>query len=85
MLRLYKTLGIEHQRSCVDSPQQNGVVERKHRHLLEMARSLFFQSNVPINFLGECLQTVVHLINKMLLLVLKGKSPYEMLYGDNQA
>lgn len=34
-LSFYKELDIENQTSCIDTPQQNGVVERKHRHLLE--------------------------------------------------
>ena len=48
MKTLYLTKGIHHQRSSPDSPQQNGVVERKHRHLLNTARGLTFQSNIPL-------------------------------------
>ncbi|XP_074265482.1 uncharacterized protein LOC141587916 [Silene latifolia] len=42
--------GIVHQRSIVGRPQQNGRVEKKHRHLLDTARALQLQSKVPIKF-----------------------------------
>lgn len=41
-LSFFAAQGIIHQTSCVDRPQQNGRVERKHRNLLEMARALRF-------------------------------------------
>ena len=40
---------ILHQTSCVDTPQ-NGVAERKNRHLLETAQTLLFQMHVPKHF-----------------------------------
>lgn len=44
------SLGIVHQTSCVYTPQQNGKVERKHRHLLNAARALRFHAKLPIHF-----------------------------------
>lgn len=50
----YLDKGIIHQSSCVSTPQQNGVAERKHRHLLNIARALLFQANLPKKNLGRC-------------------------------
>jgi len=49
-LSFYAKKGILHQKSCVDTPQQNGVVERKHKHLLEVARALLIQAHLPSKF-----------------------------------
>jgi IS30 family transposase len=43
-------LGIIFQTSCTWTHQQNGRVERKHRHILNVARALRFQGNLPISF-----------------------------------
>ena len=84
-LKFFAETGIRHETSCIHTPQQNGVVERKHKHLLEVSRALMFQSSMPIRFWGECVLTATHLINRMPTKVLKGQTPFEVLFGQPPA
>ena len=51
------------------TPQQNGLAERKNRHLLKVAQSLLFTS-IPKRFWGEAVLTTTYLINRMLSRIL---------------
>ncbi|RDX96169.1 hypothetical protein CR513_21208, partial [Mucuna pruriens] len=46
--KFLKDNGVVHELTCVNTPQQNEIAERKNRHLLEVARVLLFQM-----FIGE--------------------------------
>ena len=42
--------GLIHQTTCPDTPQQNGVAERKNRTLLEITTTIMLESHVPVHF-----------------------------------
>ena len=71
--------GILHQTSCPYTPQQNGVAERKNRHLMEVARSMMFQTNVPKRFWSDAVISACYLINRIPTRVLEDQSPFEVL------
>ncbi len=74
-----KQKGILHQTTCINTPEQNGVSERKNRHILEVTRSLLFQSNVPKRFWSDAMLTAVYLINRLPSTILNYKIPLEIL------
>lgn len=80
MLHYYNNNGIVHQTSMVNTPQQNERVERKHRHILEVARALWFQASLPIEFWGEYVLIATNLINRTLTATVQNKTPYDFLF-----
>jgi hypothetical protein len=75
--------GIISQRSCPYTHQQNGVAERKNRHLLDVVRTLLLESYVPSKFWVDALSTAVYLINRLPSQVLNFDSPYYRLYHQH--
>ena len=59
----YFMKGILHQKSCVATPQQNGRVERRHQHILNLARALMFQSMLPKMYWSYAVLHEVYLLN----------------------
>ncbi|XP_043725671.1 uncharacterized protein LOC122672240 [Telopea speciosissima] len=59
------SLGIIHQTSCFGTPQQNGVAERKNRHLLEVTRALLFSGQLPKSYWSDAVLTSCYLINRL--------------------
>ena len=56
---------IRQQLTCPNTPQQNGVVERKNKHLAEVCRSMLHSKNVPGRFWAESMRTTAHIINRL--------------------
>ena len=73
--------GIVHQISCPYTPQQNGLVERKHRHLIETTITLLSQASMPSSYWSYAVLTAVHLINFLPTSVLAFLSPWQKLYS----
>ena len=69
--------GITHRVSCLHTHQQNGVVERKHRHVEEIGLALLYHAKVPLQYWDDVFQTTCYLIDRLPTSILKNQSPFE--------
>lgn len=75
----FKDKGIIHQRTCIETPQQNDVAKRKHRHILNVSRAIMFQSNLTKLFWNFGISHAVYLINRQSSPITNSQPPYELL------
>ncbi|GJV07137.1 retrovirus-related pol polyprotein from transposon TNT 1-94 [Tanacetum coccineum] len=76
-----KANGITHNFSAPRTPQSNGVVERKNRTLQEMCRTMLNEQSLPQKFWCNAIDTSTYILNRILIRVILGKTPYELLRG----
>jgi transposase InsO family protein len=75
--------GIKHEFSSPYMPQQNGVVERKNRTLLDMARTMLDEYMTSDRFWAEAINTACYAINRLYLHRILKKTSYELLTGKS--
>ncbi|GJY38953.1 retrovirus-related pol polyprotein from transposon TNT 1-94 [Tanacetum coccineum] len=75
----FKEEGIEHQTSTPRTPEQNGVVERRNRTLVEAARTMLSASKLPLSFWGEAVATACYTQNWSIIISTHGKMAYHII------
>jgi transposase InsO family protein len=74
--------GIKHEFYVPYTPQQNGVVVRKNRTLIELARTMLDEYKTLDNYWAEAVNTACHAINLLYLHKIYKKTSYELLVGN---
>nr|GFB01816.1 retrovirus-related Pol polyprotein from transposon TNT 1-94 [Tanacetum cinerariifolium] len=77
----FDNVGISHQMSSVRTPQQNGVVERRNRTLVEAARTMLIFSHAPLFLWAEAIASACFTQNRSIIHRHFNKMPYELING----
>ena len=77
----YEEKGITHNFSAPQTPQQNGVAERKNRTLVEAARAMLAEYSLPKYFWAEAVNTACYVLNRVNVRSKLNKTPYEIIKG----
>nr|GEW61631.1 copia protein [Tanacetum cinerariifolium] len=80
-MRVESFNGIEHQTSVAQTPEQNGVVERRNRTLVEAARTMLSTAKVSLYFWAEAIATTCFTQNRSLVIPRHEKTPYHIING----
>jgi histone deacetylase 1/2 len=78
----FEKIGITHHVSCPHAHQQNGAVERKHRHIVEVGLALSAHASMPLKFWDEAFIAATYLINRTPSKVLNYSTPLERLFDQ---
>ncbi|GJZ74895.1 retrovirus-related pol polyprotein from transposon TNT 1-94 [Tanacetum coccineum] len=81
LTEFYESVGITHNTSVPRNPQQNGVVERLNRTLMEVARTMLIFAKAPMFLWAEAVATACYTLNRSLIYTLHRKTYYELLKG----
>nr|GEX53269.1 hypothetical protein [Tanacetum cinerariifolium] len=73
-------VGISHEISVAHSPQQNGVVERRNRTLIEAAHTMLIYARAPLFLWAESVATTCFTQNCSIIRLRHGKTSYELLH-----
>ncbi|GJX15208.1 retrovirus-related pol polyprotein from transposon TNT 1-94 [Tanacetum coccineum] len=76
----YERVGIFHQKTVLRTPQQNGVVERRNRTLVEAVRTMLIFSKAPMFLWAEAVATACYTQNQSLIHTHHCKTPYEPVH-----
>lgn len=76
-------LGIIHRLICPHTHHQNGVVERKHRHIVDLGLTLLSHASLPLKFWDHAFLTAVYLLNCLPTMSLNHNIPYTVLFNQN--
>nr|GFB15616.1 retrovirus-related Pol polyprotein from transposon TNT 1-94 [Tanacetum cinerariifolium] len=77
----YEEVGISHETSVARSPQQNRVVERRNRTLIEAVRIMLIYAQAPLFLWAEAVATACFTQNRSIIRLRHGKTPYELMHG----
>ncbi|KAJ9547168.1 hypothetical protein OSB04_019711 [Centaurea solstitialis] len=77
----YNSFGITQTFSAARTPEQNGVVERRNRTLVEAARSMLAESQLPQYLWAKAVNTACYTQNRSIIHRRFGKTPYHILFG----
>ncbi|GKE23641.1 retrovirus-related pol polyprotein from transposon TNT 1-94 [Tanacetum coccineum] len=80
LTQYYESVGIFHQTSVPRTPQQNGIVERWNRTLVEAARTMLIFSKAPMFLWAEAVATACYTQNRSLIHTRHNKTPYELVH-----
>ncbi|GKC32702.1 retrovirus-related pol polyprotein from transposon TNT 1-94 [Tanacetum coccineum] len=80
LTKYYESVGIFHQKSVLKTPQQNGIVERRNRTLMEAARTMLIFSKASMFLWVEVVATACYTKNQSLIHTRHNKTPYKLAH-----